>query len=71
MLESNRTNQISSLSNSPVIVQNNTNLGALEAKMEMLIQAYASTQDKKVIMVYQDLEDMQTKKVGIINSVNS
>lgn len=71
MLESNRTNHISSLSNSPVIVQNNTNLGALEAKMEMLIQAYASTQDKKVIMVYQDLEDMQTKKVGIINSVNS
>ncbi|MGA6117132.1 phage tail tape measure protein [Sphingobacterium anhuiense] len=71
MLESNRTNQISSLSNSPVIVQNNTDMGSLEAKMEMLIQAYASTQDKKVIIVYQDLEDMQTKKVDIINSVNS
>lgn len=71
MLESNRTNQISSLSNSPVIVQNNTDMGSLEAKMEMLIQAYASSQDKKVIIVYQDLEDMQTKKVDIINSVNS
>jgi len=71
MMESGRKNDVSRLTAQPQIIQAPIDLSGLEKRMDGLAAAYNSAQEKRVVLVYQDLEDAHDKKMKIQYSANS
>lgn len=71
MMEAGRTSEIAGLMPQTTVVQQQSDNSRLEGLMVQMIQAYNQTQDKKVVILYSDLEDARDTKVNIEYGANA